>query len=371
MRLKNSLLLYPILGITLLSCIQDEKPNSEADIETCTVVSPEGIVNDLLIENNRNPKILIYVNKGSDVTQMKLDFTLTPGATIEPVNGTIRDFTTPKQYTVTSEDRQWQKTYIVEVSTDIINIPTEFHFENTELVDDKFEVFYELLPSGTKLFIWASGNGGYAIIAADKKPYEYPTTLYDDGKSGKCAKLETLSTGKLGSLASMPIAAGNLFIGRFETKNAMFKPLEATLFGGNFNFMPTTLTGYYQYKAGDVFTEKDGKVNPDMKDNFDIYAIIYETDSNFPYLDGTDQLTSPRLISVARIKDSDKKNTSQWTSFNIPFELKQGKNIDKEKLANGGYKISIVFSSSIYGDQFRGAVGSTLLIDEVKLITEK
>lgn len=43
-------------------------------------------------------------------------------------------------------------------------------------------------------------------------------------------------------------------------------------------------------------------------------------------------------------------------------------NVDKDKLKAGKYNVAIVFSSSIEGDYFRGAVGSTLYIDEVELI---
>ena len=44
------------------------------------------------------------------------------------------------------------------------------------------------------------------------------------------------------------------------------------------------------------------------------------------------------------------------------------KYIDKEKLLEGKYNVAIVFTSSLEGDHFNGAIGSTLLIDEVELI---
>ena len=46
------------------------------------------------------------------------------------------------------------------------------------------------------------------------------------------------------------------------------------------------------------------------------------------------------------------------------------KKIDETKLANGEYKIGIIFASSKDGATFEGAPGSTLLIDEVELIYE-
>ena len=69
---------------------------------------------------------------------------------------------------------------------------------------------------------------------------------------------------------------------------------------------------------------------------------------------------------MARI--SDMKETDEWTRFDLTFEPQNGKTIDEEGLANGKYKLAIVFSSSIEGGYFRGAIGSELCIDEVEVI---
>lgn len=126
------------------------------------------------------------------------------------------------------------------------------------------------------------------------------------------------------------------------------------------------VTGYYKYKAGPVFTD-NGQEVPGKKDIFDLYGIFYETDDEVKTLDGTNSLTSPNLISVARISDA--HETDQWTRFEIPFEVKPGKSVDSEKLKEGKYNFALVFSSSKEGDYFKGAEGSTLYIDEVKVET--
>ena len=48
-----------------------------------------------------------------------------------------------------------------------------------------------------------------------------------------------------------------------------------------------------------------------------------------------------------------------------------GKTIDPQKLANGGYNVSIVLSASKDGDVFQGAPGSTLLIDDLELVCKQ
>lgn len=184
-------------------------------------------------------------------------------------------------------------------------------------------------------------------------------------KTGKCLSLVTRSTGFFGSIMGMPIAAGNLFIGSFDVGNAMSNPLKATKFGLPFRHIPTYLAGYYKYKAGDQFTE-GGKPVSGKRDICDIYAIMYETSESVPTLDGTNAFTSPNLVSIARIDDA--KETDEWTYFKLPFHMLSGKYIDKEKLTAGKYNVAIVFTSSLEGDHFNGAIGSTLLIDEVELI---
>jgi hypothetical protein len=212
---------------------------------------------------------------------------------------------------------------------------------------------------------WASGNAGYAMTGVAKTADDYPTFQITDGKTGKCLSLVTRSTGFFGQIAGMPIAAGNLFIGSFDVSNAMSNPLKATKFGLPFRHVPTYLAGYYKYKAGDQFTEGGKPVNG-KRDICDIYAIMYETSESVPTLDGTNAFTSPNLISTARIDNA--KETNEWTYFKLPFTTLPGKFIDKEKLMDGKYNIAIVFTSSLEGDHFNGAIGSTLLIDEAELI---
>ena len=101
-------LLLTLLGAAALtvSCIKDEPLNAEADIIECTV--PGDIVKtDPKIADNT---VMILIVPGStDVTRMAPEFKLTPGAVIEPASGTVRDFTTPKLYKVTSQDGRCQR----------------------------------------------------------------------------------------------------------------------------------------------------------------------------------------------------------------------------------------------------------------------
>ena len=160
-------------------------------------------------------------------------------------------------------------------------------------------------------------------------------------------------------------------------RNALTNALKATQFGSQFDRIPTSLHGYYKFKAGETFYELDTSAEdklkpiPDRKDIFNIYAVFYESTEDNPVLDGTNVLAedNEQIISVAQIEDA--HETDEWTEFTLPFQLREGKSIDATKLAEGKYNLTIVFASSIRGDYFEGAPGSTLCIDEVTLNYEE
>ena len=170
-------------------------------------------------------------------------------------------------------------------------------------------------------------------------------------------------------MVQMYIAAGNLFTGSFDLSNALNAPLESTRFGVQFYRKPVSLKGYYKYTRGEVFTE-DGVAVEGKQDSFDIYAMLYEADDNAFMLDGANGKTDRSIVLLASIDQADAVEADQWTEFEIPFVAMNGKTVDEQKLKEGKYKLGIVFSSSIEGNYFRGAVGSTLWIDEVELVCE-
>lgn len=128
-----------LLGLTLNSCIQEEAPNAEADITACSLLPVDCLASNTIEvglpysdELNTYP-IEIKVKEGTDLSSLAPTFELTPGATISPESGSIHDFSSPVRYTVTSEDRQWHRTYSVSVTEQTsTNIPTVYHFENVK-----------------------------------------------------------------------------------------------------------------------------------------------------------------------------------------------------------------------------------------------
>ena len=146
-----TILLGTMLCFGLSGCIKNEPLNTEADIVKC--ILPPGILkSDPLITNNT---VLLLILPGTaEIDHLAPEFELTPGATIKPKSGTVRDFTTPQTYTVTSEDGQWSKVYTVTVSQ--ADIPTVYDFEHWRTAN-KYETPYEVLePGNEEINIWAS-----------------------------------------------------------------------------------------------------------------------------------------------------------------------------------------------------------------------
>lgn len=367
---------------TLTSCFKDEPLNAECDIEQAYihVDNPLGMFyqqSDTLINVLSTAEdINFVVRKTTDLTSLAPIFNLTPGATIFPDNGSEQDFSNgPIVYTTTSEDGQYKRNYRVNFifSKDMLEYNFDHFSLNTNAPANKYYVWTDLDDEGNPLNNWATGNPGYRMAKGSAQPDEYPTTPWSEEGHETCVKLTTCETGKFGSDRKMPIAAGNLFLGEFDTKKALtanaagVKGVLATKFGLPIGSQPVSFSGFYKYKRGDGFTDKNNEVK-DSKDYGSIYAVFYDNhDANGePFvLHGDDVLSSDQIISIANIGQID--DTPEWTAFNLNFKLQPGKAIDPVKLSNRGYSLAIVSSSSINGATFEGAVGSTLWIDDFSI----
>ena len=389
------------------SCIQDEALNTECDIITCSFPS-EIVVSDPTITNNR---VTVNVVPDADISKLAPTFTLTEGATISPASGSVQNFLNADDhtvnYTVTSQDGEWHKTYRVQVVQQLK--PSEYLFNKVELdPTKKYSIFNECDDNGNFLMAWSSGNPGYVMCgeankaaraAYGKDNYKdhiwefFPTlAVFPEGTTmktdndnvtsfvngGKYAqpeyiRLVTRSTGGFGAQVKMPIAAGNIFQGEFDLGSAVSQPREATRFGEPYNYKPVKLSGEYRFKAGDVFTDGKGNVVVGRKDIFSIYAIFFESDDDVKFIDSNvhyNDFMHPNMVALANLTDAHETGLGDddWVKFEIEFDYdKYKKAVNADLLAKGVYRLGIVIASSAEGDYFRGAVGSTLDVRNIKV----
>lgn len=377
----NTLLSVMLVTFALLlsSCIKDEEANKECDILSAWVEGEQYVSNfyqptQMRVENiSSNEKEIIFTVRSiiSLPHDIPINFKLTPGASIEPANGSKQDFTSgPVTYTVTSEDGAWKRKYQVFFREP--SLPNNFGFE---MVDEEegynksiYNVFYEVDNVGNRQNVWASGNAGVTIINPNWTPNRFPTRSSENGFMNKCVCLNTQYAGDFGKLMRKPIAAGNLFLGKFNVNNVLSSPLKTTEFGIPIDRNPIRITGYYKYQPGKEFTDADMNVIQGRTDEASIYAVFYrntDEDGKEVMLYGDNVLTSPYLVKKAIATPL--PPTNEWTRFEMFFE---GDEPDDALVAVRGYNLSVVFSSSKEGATFEGAVGSTLYVDEVKVYFE-
>lgn len=372
--------------LLLTSCFKDEAKNAECDIlsvwvegddyKDCFYQPETDMRQDNVLASNSH--IVFNVKSLWSLPNIPLQFTLTPGATIEPANGSMQDFSNgPVTYKVTSEDGQWSRTYVVEFRE--AEMPKlEFDFENYEIVNGsmlfinyKYYSWFEYDRNGNKRNVWATGNQGFAMGNSNLSPDDHPTVPIADGYEGKCVRMRTLSAGPMAEAMKKYIAAGNLFIGAFDVNKALTNSLESTLMGKDFAFPanPLRVTGYYKYTPGAIYVNEENKIVQGKIDEADIYAVLYrnkDEDGNPVVLDGGNVLTSKYVVSKARVESL--PPTETWKPFEMFFE--EITPVDDDLLDNYGYNMALVFSSSKEGALFCGAIGSTLYIDNVDISLE-
>ena len=374
----------------MTSCIKDEAQNKECDIESAWIEGAEYEkyfyqTSEMRKEvSSAETEIYFYVRSYLSLSkQIPLKFKITDGATIEPANGSMQDFTKGTVfYTVTSEDGEWKRTYKV-IFLETVLPAQRFSFEDVETQTEKtllggvneMHVFYERAMTNERNYCWATGNSGLALTKNGSKPEDFTVYSTPDGKMGRGVCLNTQSAGALGEFMKKPIASGSLFLGKFMVDYVMSDALKATQFGVPNGKEPVRIVGWYKYKPGEKFTDQDMNVYPNRQDEASIYAVYYRNtdDKGESYiLDGhavedlDKLLDNPQVYKVARVASLPPTDT--WTVWEMFFE---GRDAPDDIIASQGFNLALVFSSSKNGAQFEGAVGSTLYVDEVEVLYEK
>ncbi len=370
-----------LTGFVLDSCIKEEAPNAECDIEKAYVKvnNPSTLFYSLADTAvnilSTDSTVTFSVRRTADLSAVSPMFELTKGATISPASGSVHDFSkNPVIYTVTSQDKAWNRIYKVAFNKVIrtVNDTICYDFEHYSLEPSgqKYYVWQHEEEDGTLSNIWATANAGFGLSMSTAKPEDYPTVPVTDGYEGSAVKLTTCSTGPFGVIANRRLAAGNMYLGSFDLSSALTNTLHATHFGVVCDREPVRFTGYYKYAPGSKFQDKNGNILANKTDSASVYAVFYrnqDADGNAITLYGDNIKTSPQIIAIADCGYL--KPTDKWAKFDVTFNYQS--DIDADLLLNRGYNLAVVFSSSKEGDQYSGAIGSMLHIDKVKVICTK
>lgn len=236
-------------------------------------------------------------------------------------------------------------------------------FDDWSIDASNSKLFYPWAAGSTSY--WDTGNRGATTVGNSNS---IPTDDTSTG-SGKAAYLES-------KWIVIKFAAGNIFTGSYLKTDGTNGVLG---FGRPFTAFPTKLSFDYKYKSVEINKSgaDDKKYLIGRPDSCNIYIALWHIDEGqhevfqgekYPLVlrtkPGVEQnlfsANDSRVIAYGQFTKGETIDT--WTSETININYKN------TKLAPT--HILVVASSSKYGDFFTGGVGSTLVLDNMKLIYE-
>ncbi len=327
-----------------------------------------GNIKTILVSNqasnaNINPSELtveVEIPAGVDLSSISIEtLTLSSFATSNKQVGDRLDLSEPQEILVTAEDGTiYSWTIIPIVASDA-----------PQLDNGDFNLWYK---TSTDYFepgkdasstIWGTSNPGTQILN------KLATIPFDLGSQNLAAQMITLDNGFLAGTFGAPISAGSVYTGVFNTdKIDPSNPQAAIDFGIPFSGRPEKLRLKYQFKRGEVNKDKKGKVleYPDM---LDIYALLEIRIGG-----------KTERLATAWFRSSE--NQPEFITLEIPFTYGKldASFPDFMNPTDHGFvsadsatfvlptHITFVGSSSFDGANFAGAIGSTLIIDDVEMV---
>lgn len=228
--------------------------------------------------------------------------------------------------------------------------PDNFGFDNWNQPDGK--TWY---PNAENASVWYWDSANKAATSAGAASSTVPEE--EHVVKGKAAKLTSIT-------AAGKFAAGNIYSGKF-VKLEILK-LGVTINQGQpYTCMPVSFAGWYDYRP-EIIDNADSPYESEMgkEDQGQIYAIL--TDWTGPnVVNSWDSSTivnldnDPSIIAIAKM---DVQKTDKYTPFNIDFEYRRPG-------VTPSY-VMVCCTSSRYADNFTGAKGSVLYVDEFEFVFE-
>lgn len=306
--------------------------------------------------NKADDTVHLSVGSGVDRTDLVPEvFEISNFASVTPARDTPQDFTHPVTYVVRAENgsqRAWTVT-IDEVG------------EHPQLDNSDFNAWYETSAGiigppieykepgeSEETTIWATANFGLTKYKSQPNTTPVDIDVPEDGNFA--AQMVTVKAPAL-----VDLAAATLFTGTFELNE--INPDLSAKFGIPFTSRPTGFQVRYTYVPGDDPIGVDA-------DECDIYVLLEKREG-----EGVARVATGWFRSGVTQED--------WDTLAVPLKygaltpsdeeydyanIKAGETwADEDETPT---HISVVFSSSARGDEYKGAIGSTLAVDGFELL---
>lgn len=341
------------ISLLLFACSKEDKSN-EAEITDLSVTNLSN--SDLTLKNIEinSETNQVYIFLDNDLSQftfpisLTADIKLSSGAKTTSVENGELSFSNPdeiKTIEVEAEDGTLKNWYVHLIHHQIQNSHFEQWFDNMGMNGAD----YKEIGLSSVTSVWATANMGTSMFNV------YCTRPLADGSNTR-VEIET------GNTEQVPITAGTLFTGIFDLSLAMQNPTDpkkATNFGSPFIFRPSAMKIKFKYQAGETYQQatvnKPGNIlggftvtDIDGEDQCSIYAIL-------------ENRSGSQVTEIGRAELNSGTTSDVLTETLIPF---------KYTSSEQPTHITVVFTSSRYGDLWKGAVGSTLIIDDLEFVYE-
>ncbi|NOQ26037.1 MAG: hypothetical protein GQ564_11795 [Bacteroidales bacterium] len=351
--MKKLLILLSFISVLMSCSDEDESGNAEIiDMSITAMSSSDLLLEDISIESE-NSKILIFLNNDlrdhAFPISLTTDVKLSSGAKTSSFLNSEISFNEADQVIsvdVEAEDGTLKTWSIFLIHHQIQNSSFEDWYTNVGMNG----VDYTEIGNSAVESIWATANMGTSMYSV----YGTKPLIVD---SEKYVKIETFKSSSI----PIPIAAGTLFIGRFDLAGAISNPTnpkKATKFGSSFIFSPKSFKVKYNYQAGDTLIQGEFNNPTNIFGGFTTEIIEGEEDKCAIYaiLESRTEDTNTEVARAELYSETTSDNINEViVDFNYTSTLQPT-------------HISVVFSSSIDGDLWKGAAGSTLLIEEFELL---
>ncbi|MBB3700934.1 PCMD domain-containing protein [Flammeovirga yaeyamensis] len=201
---------------------------------------------------------------------------------------------------------------------------------------------------------WETSNPGTTFLGV-VNAYEEK----EDVINGSAAKLETKGIGLTG------IAAATIYTGKFELN--LSDPAKSAQLGVPYTKRPVSMSFNYKYTPGAIYEQYDGALGTTIEgvDSCLVYMYLQKREG--------DQILR---VGTAAMQNSD--TVTEWTKRTLDvtygvienpvagFKLREEETGWAAADTNPTH-IIVVFTSTSAGDFFRGAIGSTLFVDEISI----
>jgi len=343
-------ILYLLLAISIISCSEDKREDAELkEFEIVEISNPNLILlKTEIIDESKN--VFIYIDNNLDIESFPIsifsEVTISKGAKTSLNDKGELTFETNEDifsFDIEAENGNTSSWNVSLVHKQLQNSDFEDWYENKGLNGS----FYKEIGASSEALIWATANMGTSTYAT----YGTQPLIIENN---------TLVQIRTDSVQSIPLTAATLFTGSFNLSGAIANPTnpkKATIFGTPFAHSPKAFKIKYKYSAGKWYKQATLINSSNIFGGFEeegipgedqcaIYAILENREGS-----SVTEIAKAELYSYS----TEDELTETVVTFNYTSQL-------------APTHITVVFSSSKEGDLWRGAVGSTLVIDDLEFI---